>query len=221
MLKEPVKSKRCHIADEDARLEQIRRGRYDQAIRIGCVEMERIVEEVVVPEFDKVGEILMEAGYEVELVIFDSESPINDQIFQCGAGLRISRGRMKNAIVYTGDPYRFEFSLQTHNYVGRTTEREVAYHRMTPGFFHMHVVAFLNQTFPEVDFSSFKQAAQGDWEMLEGPFTVKLELADDVYEVVAEAHDIDEAMRLASECCGRYRSEDRLILEDSQGRKVC
>lgn len=202
-------------------VEPARCDRFDQAIRVGCVEMERIVEEVVVPEFEKVGEILLEAGYEVEVVIFDSESPLNDQMYQCGAGLRVSRGWMKNAIVYTGDPYRFEFTLQTHNYVGRTTEVEVAYHRMTPGFFHNHVFTFLTKTFPEVDFSSFKKVDDSDWELLQGPFTVKFELYDGIYEVVAKADEVDEAMRLASECCARYRAEDRLVLEDSLGRKVC
>lgn len=203
------------------RVEAKNRERFDQAIRVGCVEMERIVEEVVVPEFEKVGEILLDAGYEVEVVIFDSESPVSGQLFQCGAGLRISRGWMKNAIVYTGDPYRFEFSLQTHNYVGRTCEVEVAYHRMTPGFFHNHVFTFLEQTFPEVDFSSFKQVEDSEWDLLQGPFTVKLELAHDIYEVVAVADDIDEAMRLASKYCTQYRAEDRLVLEDSLGRMVC
>lgn len=197
------------------------RERYRQAVRIGFVEMERITEEVVVPEFEKVGEILMEAGYDVEVVVFDTESSVCDDLFVCGSGLRVSRGHMHSAIVYTGDPYRFEFTLQTHNYVGQITEIDVEYHKLTPYWFHKSVMNFLANTFPEVDFSDFAETEVDQWRVMEGPFTVKLEGEDGDFQTVAEAGTIEEAMKMASRFCTAFKSEDKLVLEDRLGRKVC
>lgn len=197
------------------------RERYRQAVRIGFVEMERITEEVVIPEFEKVGAILMEGGYDVEVVVFDTESSVCGDLFVCGAGLRVSKDQMHSAMVYTGDPYRFEFTLQTHNYVGEITEREVDYHRLTPNWFHKNVLAFLNSTFSDVDFSSFAQPADEKWLLMEGPFTVKLEGEEGEFETVAEADTIEEAMKMASMFCKSFKSEDKLVLEDGQGRRVC
>lgn len=195
--------------------------RFRQAVRIGYVEMERIVEEVIVPEFEKVGSILIDEGYEVEVIVFDSDSPVNDKLFVCGAGLRVSRGNMHNAAVYTGDPYRFEFALQTHNYVGKTVESFVDYHRLTPVWFHKNVMSFLETTFPEVDFGEFKQVAEDQWDVLEGPFVVKLEGEDGEFTQIAESPDIEEAMKMASMFCSAFNTEDKLVLEDSKGRTVC
>ncbi len=195
--------------------------RYRQAVRIGFVEMERITEEVVIPEFEKVGAILMDAGYDVEVVVFDTESNVCDDLFVCGAGLRISRGHMHSAIVYTGDPYRFEFTLQTHNYVGTVTEVDVAYHKLTPYWFHRNVLSFLTTTFPEVDFSDFAETEDDQWLVMEGPFTVKLEDEGGDYQTVAEAETIEEAMKMASMFCTAFKSEDKLVLEDRMGRRVC
>lgn len=197
------------------------RARYRQAVRIGFVEMERITEEVVIPEFEKVGEILMDAGYTVEVVVFDTESNVCDDLFVCGAGLRISRGHMDSAIVYTGDPYRFEFALQTHNYVGAITELNVAYHKLTPVWFHRNVLSFLLDSFPEVDFTDFAETEEDQWLVMEGPFTVKLEDESGDYQTVAESDTIEEAMKMASMFCSESKSEDKLVLMDKNGQKVC
>ncbi|MFC5050506.1 hypothetical protein ACFPK9_07765 [Rubritalea spongiae] len=197
------------------------RERYRQAVRIGFVEMERIVEEVVVPEFEKVGCILIDAGYDVEVVVFDTESSVCDDLFVCGAGLRVSRGHLHSAIVYTGDPYRFEFTLQTHNYAGQINEMDVEYHKLTPDWFHRSVMHFLSQTFSEVDFSEFAQVEEDEWRLMEGPFVVKLEGENGDYETIAEAETIEEAMKMASMFCTAFKSEDKLVLEDCTGRRVC
>lgn len=200
---------------------KVQHERYRQAVRIGYVEMERITEEIVVPEFEKVGEILIEAGYDVEVVVFDTASSVCEDLFVCGAGLRVSRDNKQSAIVYTGDPYRFEFTLQTHSYAGEIVEREVEYHKLTPHWFHKSVLVFLKSTFSEVDFSKFAQPSDDEWLLMEGPFTVKLEGETGDFDTVAEAETIEEAMKMASMFCTAFKSEDKLVLEDRLGRRVC
>lgn len=201
------------------REEHARNEKFRQAVRIGLIEMERITEEIVMPEFQLVGAILQEAGYDVDVVVFDTEEA--EGSFICGAGLKISRGHMRSAIVYTGDPYRFEFVLQTHNYIGRVTEVNVEYHKLTPCWFYENVMDFLHATFRELDFSEYALVEDEQWSLLEGPFTLRVQGEDGKLRRIAEADTIEEAMKTASKICASVQSDDALILEDSNGRRVC
>ncbi|MFC4995745.1 hypothetical protein [Rubritalea tangerina] len=44
---------------------------------------------------------------------------------------------------------------------------------------------------------------------------------DGEFQTVAEADTIEEAMKMASMFCTAFKSEDKLVLEDRMGRKVC
>ena len=195
--------------------------RYKQAVRIGFVEMERIVEEVIVPEFEKVGQILFDAGYAIELVVFDTDSNVSEDLFVCGAGLHVRVDGVDRAIVYTGDPYRFQFTLQTLDSEGKVEEFDVDYHKLNPYWFYNSILDFLGVTFPDVDFSKYVELEEDQWHLMEGPFTVKLRPKDGDEQVIAESETIEEAMKMASRFCASFTTEEMLVLEDSQGRQIC
>lgn len=195
--------------------------RYCQSIRIGCIEMERITEEIIIPQFEEIGQMLMKNGFIAELVIFDSESPVQKDVFLCGAGLRIHKNGATHAIVYTGDPFKFEFNLQAHNHLGETSEYDMEYHTLNPSQLYRHLMGFLENCFKEVDFSSLRDMTGDHWQTYEGPFTVRLALDNGGYTTLATAEDIDDAARLASLYCKSTPCEDKIILFDNTGRKVC
>lgn len=195
-------------------------GRYRQALHIGYVEMERIVEDVIVPQFNRIGELLMERKYEVEVIIFDTESELNDKLYVCGAGLRISKGFMNNAIVYTADPHSFQFILQTQNYASRTSEEIVDYHQLTPKWFHNRVKNFMESNCRGIDFSHIEESFQDDWEMFEGPFSVKIKNQYGYYNEIDTADTIEMAFRVGSIAVKGNCSEDDLLVVDKNGREV-
>ncbi len=195
-------------------------GRYRQSLHIGYVEMERIVEEVITSEFTRIGELLMENGYEVEVIVFDTESELTDKLFVCGAGLRLSRGFMNNAIVYTGDPHSFQFVLQTENFASRTTEETVDYHKLTPNWFYKRVIKFMESSCREIDFSHIVAQFSDDWEMYEGPFSVKIKNDYGYYNEIATAETIEKAFRVGSIAVQGNFSEDELLVVDKNGREV-
>jgi hypothetical protein len=137
-------------------LQPLSEARKRQSLYIGYVEMERIVEEVIVSEFTRIGELLMKYNYDVEVVVFDTESELDAKLYVCGAGLSVKKGSMKNAIVYTGDPHSFRFVLQTQNFASRVSEESVDYHKLTPNWFHSRVKRFMSSSFREVDFSDIE-----------------------------------------------------------------
>ncbi|GAA5496968.1 hypothetical protein SAMN02745181_0076 [Rubritalea squalenifaciens DSM 18772] len=195
--------------------------RYCQSVRIGCIEMERITEEIIIPQFEEIGAMLLKNGFDAELVIFDSESPIKSEVFLCGAGLRIHKGEATHAIVYTGDPFKFEFNLQTHNHLGETSEYDMQYHTLNPSQLYKRLLGFLEESFKDVNFASLRDLTNDSWQTYEGPFTVKLDIGNGNFTILATAESIDEASRLASLYCKSSPCEDKIILFDNTGRKVC
>lgn len=194
--------------------------RMRQSIHIGYVEMERIVEEIIVTELNRLGELLMKYRYDVEVVMFDTESEIDGKVYMCGAGLRIYKGTMKNAIVYTGDPHSFQFTLQTQNYASKTFEDTVDYHKLTPSWFHRSVKQFMKSSFREVDLSDIQKNFTDDWEVMEGPFSIKIKNDYGYYNEVATAETIERAFQISSYAAEVHYSEKDLIVVDKNGREV-
>jgi len=182
--------------------------------------MERIVEEVIVAEFTRIGELLMEHNYTVEVVVFDTESELDGKLYVCGAGLSVNRGSMKNAIVYTGDPHSFKFVLQTQNFASKTSEETVEYHQLTPNWFHSRVKKFMSSSFREVDFSHIEDYFTDNWQIMEGPFSIKIKNNYGYYNEVASAETIERAFQISSYAAEEHYAEEDLIVTDKNGREV-
>ncbi len=194
--------------------------RIKQAIQVGYVEMERIVDEIVTKEFNRLGEVLMKQDYNVEIILFDTESEIDGKLHLCGAGLSITRDTMKNAIVYTGDPYNFQFSIQTQNFANKSQESIVEYHKLTPKWFHNNLKQFIADSFRDVDVSEIENMFNDDWLLMEGPFQVKVKTVTGDYEVVAEEDTIDRAFQVSSYAAELHYHEQDLIVTDKNGKEV-
>jgi hypothetical protein len=201
-------------------LQPLSEARKRQSLYIGYVEMERIVEEVIVSEFTRIGELLMKYNYDVEVVVFDTESELDAKLYVCGAGLSVKKGSMKNAIVYTGDPHSFRFVLQTQNFASRVSEESVDYHKLTPNWFHSRVKRFMSSSFREVDFSDIEDFFTNDWEMLEGPFSIKIKNNYGYYNEVANAATLEKALQMSSYAAGMHYAEEDMIVTDKNGREV-
>jgi len=200
---------------------EVQMGRYRQALHIGYVEMERVVDEVIIPEFTRIGELLMEHNYEVEVIVFDTEYELDEKMFICGAGLRINKQNKKNAIVYTGDPHSFQFVLQTQNSDSHLTEEAVDYHKLTPIWFHKRVIAFMQSNCAEVDLSDIESSFSDDWEMYQGPFSVKIKNEYGYYNEISSEETIESAFRAGSIAIrGEFAKEDDLLVIDKNGREV-
>lgn len=194
--------------------------RIKQAIQVGYVEMERIVDEIITKEFNRLGKVLMKRNYNVEIILFDTQSEIDGQLHLCGAGLSITRGYMKSAIVYTGDPHNFQFSLQTQNFANKSQESIVEYHKLTPNWFHSNLKRFIAESFRDVDVSDIEKMFVDNWHLMEGPFQIQVKTNTGEYEVVAEADTIDRAFQVSSYAAELHYHEEDLIVTDKNGKEV-
>ena len=208
------------MPQQELRTQPLTEARKRQALHIGYVEMERIVDEVIVAEFTRIGKLLMKYDYDVEVVVFDTESELDGNLYVCGAGLRVNKGSMKNAIVYTGDPHSFKFVLQTQNYASRTSEESVDYHKLTPNWFYSRVKKFMKSSFREVDFSKIEESFTDNWEMMQGPFSIKAKNEYGYYNEVATAETIERAFQISSYAAEVHYAEDSLIVVDKNGVEV-
>ena len=194
--------------------------RIKQAIQVGYVEMERIVEEVIIAEFERLGEVLMKHDHEVEIILFDTESEIDGSLHLCGSGLSIGSDENASAIVFTGDPHNFQFSLQTQSPTVENLEYTVDYHKLTPSWFHNNVKQFIKESFSEVDLSEIEGMFVDDWHIMEGPFSIKVKIDDGTYEEVADADSIERAFQICSYAAELHYNAEDLIVTDKNGVEV-
>lgn len=194
--------------------------RIKQAIQVGYVEMERIVDEVITTEFERLGEVLMKHDHAVEIILFDTESEIDGSLHLCGAGLSIGGEEDKSAIVFTGDPHNFQFSLQTQSEKHDGSECSVDYHKLTPNWFHNNVRQFVQESFPDVDLSEIQGMFVDDWHIMEGPFSIKVKIDEGTYEEVADAESIERAFQICSYAAELHYNEEDLIVTDKNGVEV-
>lgn len=194
--------------------------RIRQAIQVGYVEMERIVDEVIITEYNRLGKILMSHDYDVEIVLFDTESEIDEKLHLCGAGLSVNKEDKASAIVFTGDPHNFQFSLQIQSFDSNTSECSVDYHRLTPNWFHSNVKQFIQESFSDVDLSELEGLFVDDWHIMEGPFSIKVKTETGDYEEIADAESIERAFQISSYAAEMHYNEEDLIVTDKNGVEV-
>jgi len=195
-------------------------GRYRQSLRIGYVEMERLIDDVIIPELNRLGQILMKYNHDAEVVLFDTESEIDDKIHICGVGLRFSKDGMDNAIVFTADPHSFQFSLQASNYAGESEDIIVDYHELTPVWFHNQMKKFMESCCQMADFSPIYDSFKTNWNAYEAPFSVKMKNKDGTYNDIVTTETIEEAFRIGSTAIKGAFCEDDLLVVDKHGTEV-
>jgi len=194
--------------------------RFKQSIRVGCLEMERITEGIITTALEKIGDVVINNGLKAKITLFDSQSPTESSVYLCGASLRIENDDSVYALVFTGDPYSFEFSLQAHAVDETKIDQQVEYHKLTPNWIYHYALSFFEDHLTNIDITSL-QPESDDWSSIQGPFTIKMKGKDDQYDVLATAQDLDEASRIGSLYCSTFHTQENVVLFDNQDRKVC
>lgn len=188
-------------------------------LRIGYSEMERIVEETIVPEFTKVGEILMGHGYDAEIIVFDSKTELDDRLYVCAAGLNATKNDRRSAAVFNADPFQYLFNVQWKIPDSEILEDTIDYHKLTPKWFHNKLQHFFQSAFPEIDFGELTTSES--WDIHQPPFLIKHRNAFGDFVQIAEATTLNQALRLSSIKVEKNNYKDAdIIVTDKHGKEV-
>lgn len=192
--------------------------RAKQSLRFGCFEMERILQEIVIPEFESIGSALLEAGQEVEMVILDTKSPIDEEQLIFSTGLKI--GHTGSAIVFTADPEFYNFNLQIQSPKGELHEEAFRYHELIPQKIQRRAKLFLQEFYPQAQYIPPQEICPSLFQNFIPPFRLQIQTPDTKAKVLAVAENIEDAIYMASTLCQTVNVEDSLVVLDAANREL-
>ena len=78
----------------------------------------------------------------------------------------------------------------------------------------------MSATFREVDLSHLEDLFTDDWDIMEGPFSIKIKNEHGYYNEVASAETIERAFEISSYAAEMHYAEEDLIVTDRNGNEV-
>ncbi len=189
-----------------------------QSLFVGCLEMERILQKIILPELKTVGKTLIKSGKTAEIVLLDTQSPLDGECIVFSVGLKI--GSSESAIVFTADPELLSFSLQIQLPDGTIEEKEFRYHELIPQTIRRIMGHFLETHYPRAKYSQPEDTCRLVTQSFTPPFRLQIKTPDNIEHVLAVAETFDDAMYMASTLCQTVNVEDSLMLLDAKNEEV-
>lgn len=180
--------------------------------------MERILQKIILPELKTVGKTLIKSGKTAEIVLLDTQSPLDGECIVFSVGLKI--GSSESAIVFTADPELLSFSLQIQLPDGTIEEKEFRYHELIPQTIRRIMGHFLETHYPRAKYSQPEDTCRLVTQSFTPPFRLQIKTPDNIEHVLAVAETFDDAMYMASTLCQTVNVEDSLMLLDAKNEEV-
>ncbi|MFC4995748.1 hypothetical protein [Rubritalea tangerina] len=98
---------------------------------IGCDEMARITDDIIVPVFTTLARAIRSSGFKMEVVLMDCESPLDGQLYNVGVRLTFLYQDNEVEISIIADPSDFSFTTDI-NAADYNFQKELAFHEVVP-----------------------------------------------------------------------------------------
>jgi len=190
------------------------------ALAVGCEEMTRIVNDILVPEFLSLTHTLRKSGHRAEVVAYDAENPVYLGEM-CDIGIKFRCG-------VRDDPCKIEFIADPNDFVFNATIRIPSSEEITqtwkfsaviPRNLRVIIADFMETHFPEVEYTPKTSDFDQHDASLKGPFTVETEEEGRPSEV-AKTESMQEAISMAASMIKMFEGKP-LHIVDSEGNIVC
>lgn len=193
-----------------------------QNLQLGCDEMQRITDDIIVPVFVKAAKALKRADHHVEVVLMDCESPIDGSLYNVGVRCRIGVDKESaHRISIIADPSQFDFTYEATDNLGITADSHVfAYHEVIPYQLETRIESFLKKFFPDVEYAVNMDEIDRKTASYKPPFRVQYD-EEGVVSDVASTQTIAEAIKMGATFAHMFKSEDKITIIDENGDILC
>lgn len=193
-----------------------------QNLQLGCDEMQRITDDIIVPVFVRAAKALKRVNQHVEVVLMDCESPIDGTLYNVGVRCRIGQDK-ENAhrISIIADPSEFDFTFEATDPSGEVEIKQVfSYHEVIPYQLETRLEEFLKKHFPDTNYAAEIDEIDRMTASYEPPFRVQYDEEGNVSDVASTA-TIAEAIKMGSTFAHMFKSESKISIIDNKGSILC
>lgn len=196
----------------------------EQNFILGCDEMERITDDIIVPTIVKAAEAVYESGKKIDVVLMDCESPFDSLLYNCGVRFAVSEDENPPTLSIVGDPSSFLFTLSlqhaSDNQDDTSTEEEVPFYELTPRWLSSKISQFIAKLSPKVDYDPRPAAYDLAFDKLVPPFTVRFDDGTSVSDV-AKTQTLKEAAKMGATFAEMFKDQDKVSIVDSSETTIC
>lgn len=191
-----------------------------QNFTLGCYEMERITDDIIVPVFQKLFSSVQKVDPDADLILMDCESPLDDQLYNVGVRLSFTHESAALDISIVADPSDFSFTLSIDGVQEEMITAEFKYHEVVPLTLQQFLKAQIDKHFPAIEYAPIQDANDATFASYSGPFRIQYDDAGKVSDV-ATTKTLIEAANMGSTFAKMFRNEKAVTILDASGVPIC
>lgn len=187
---------------------------------LGCDEMERITDDIIVPVFSTLAKAIKSSGYDMDIILMDCESPLDEKLYNVGVRLSFNYSDTDVEISIIADPSDFTFTL---NILGASSEEvntEFKFHEVVPVLLQKELKLQFDKNFSKIEFTPSYSRSDTQFEKFEAPFRVQYDDNGSVSDV-ATTKTLLEAANMGSTFAKMFKKEDAITVIDANDAVVC
>ncbi len=213
-------------AEKNAELEAVKAAKEEdtriwerQNFMLGCDEMERITDDIIVPVFSNLARAVKNSGFPMDIILMDCESPLDEKLYNVGVRLSFEYHDKSIEVSIVADPSDFTFSL-TIDGLENEISSEFNFHEVIPRLIQKELKRSFEEHFSEIEYTLTLGRSDAAFEKYSPPFRVQYDENGNVSDV-ATTQTLLEAASMGSTFVKMFKKEDAITVIDSNDAVIC
>jgi hypothetical protein len=213
-------------AEKNSELEAIKAAKEEDAdiwarqnFVLGCDEMERITDDIIVPVFSNLARAVKDSDFPMDIILMDCESPLDEKLYNVGVRLNFEYQDKSIEISIVADPSDFSFSLSVDG-LADPIANKFKFHEVVPLVIQKDLKILFEKHFAEVKYSFSIGRSDAAFEKYIPPYRVQYDDNGNVSDV-ATTKTLLEAANMGSTFAKMFKKEDAITVVDANDTVIC
>ncbi|WP_018970021.1 hypothetical protein [Rubritalea marina] len=186
---------------------------------VGCSEMERITDDIIIPVFSEFTKCALGCDIGMDVTLLDFESPLDFQLYNVGVRLDFEYEGKEISISLIADPSDFSYAFDVVGSDQEITE-VMPFHSVVPHELHAALQQLCDAHFPQIKYVSEMLVPDAFSERFVPPFRVQYDDNGNVSDV-ATTQTLTEAANMGSTFAKMFKKEEAITIIDSRDTVAC
>lgn len=191
-----------------------------QNFMLGCFEMERITDDVLVPTFLRLANAMKGGKLPVDIILMDCESPLDGELYNVGVRLSFTYEEKEYEVSMVADPSDLTFTLQFDQGSNEALSHTFQYHETIPRTIEAELKKHLTQNHSAIAYELDMEESDQAFEKFTPPFRVQYNDHGTISDV-ATTQTIEEAAHMGSTFAKMFKKEEAIVVIDANDTLIC
>jgi hypothetical protein len=186
---------------------------------LGCDEMERITDDIIVPVFSKLARAVKDSGFPMDIILMDCESPLDEKLYNVGVRLNFEYHDKAIEICIVADPSDFTFTLSIDGIEDEITN-EFNFYQVVPLLLQKELKSQIEKHIPEIEYTFPIGRSDAAFEKYSPPYRVQYDENGSISDV-ATTQTLLDAANMGSTFAKMFKKEEAITVIDANDSLIC